>query len=95
MTTTPEDPVLLRRAKIDGGSSMGKRIGYSLFLIAVVLFFFGFAVGFEQWMVTVILLCMGIGSLLLAPAIVFAYGVKAANRHDREVAAEAESLERR
>ena len=47
-----EAEILAKRQRIDDLSVMGKRIGYSLYAIAIVLFF--------------------------APAIVMAYGVKAA-----------------
>lgn len=62
--------------------SLGQRIGYGLFTVAMVLFFIGFVVGFTTAVTTAITLCLVIGSLILAPAIVFHYGVKAAQRED-------------
>jgi hypothetical protein len=50
----------------------------------VVLFLIGFAVGLTDAVVTAILVAMALGSLLLAPAIVVGYAVKAADREDRE-----------
>jgi hypothetical protein len=44
----------------------------------------GFAVGFTGPLVTVVVGCLVIGSLLLAPSIVLGYAVKAAEREDRE-----------
>jgi hypothetical protein len=35
-------------------------------------------------MVSLIVACLVVGSIVLAPAIVFAYAVKAADREDRE-----------
>jgi len=78
------DPVLARRARIAHLVSMGKRGGYGLFLVAIVGFAFGFAVGFDGAVGTTIILCLVIGSLVLAPAIVFGYAVKAAERDDRD-----------
>ena len=78
------DPVLQKRARIARLVSIGQRVGYSLFAIAVVAFAVGFAAGFTDVVVVIIEICLLIGSLLLAPAIVFGYGVKAANRDDRE-----------
>jgi hypothetical protein len=79
-----QDAVLAKRARIARLVSIGQRLGYSLFLVAVGAFFVGFAAGFTDTVVLVIELCLLIGSLVLAPAIVFAYGVKAADRDDRE-----------
>lgn len=78
------DPVLERRAHIARWVSIGQRIGYSLFGLACVAFFAGFAVGFKPWVTTLITVAIVVGSLILAPAIVFGYGVKSADRADRE-----------
>jgi hypothetical protein len=78
-----DDPVLARRERIRRLSEMGQRIGYSCFALAVVLFVVAFIVQFPSWLVTVIIGAMVVGSLVLAPSIVFAYGVKAADAEDR------------
>lgn len=79
-----DDPILAKRARIARLVDVGQKAGYGLFALAVVAFLIGFVVGLEDWVVTLILVCMGIGSLVLAPAIVFGYAVKAADRADRE-----------
>ena len=50
---------------------------------SVVLFVVAFFMQFPAWLVTVIIAAMAIGSLVLAPAIVIGYGVKAADADDR------------
>ena len=50
----------------------------------MVGFVIGFAVGFEGAFVAVIVACLIVGSIVLAPAIVLGYAVKAAEREDRE-----------
>ena len=80
----PDDPVLVRRARIATLVRIGKRVGYSLFLVAIVLFFTGLALGFTELFVTAIVWAMLVGSVVLAPAIVFDYGVRAAIREDAE-----------
>jgi hypothetical protein len=84
VTSAPDDPVLERRARIARWVSLGQRVGYGLFLVAIVLFFLGFAVGFDGWVGPTIVGCLVAGSLVLAPAIVFGYAVRAAEREDRE-----------
>lgn len=78
-----DDPVLERRARIQHLVDIGQRVGYGLFGLAMLLFVVGFVVDFTGPVVTVIVACLVVGSLVLAPAIVFGYGVKAANRDDR------------
>lgn len=81
--SSTEQEVLARRARIALLCAWGKRIGYSLYAIAMAVFFVGFFGGFHSWVATTIVICLLIGSILLIPAIVFAYGVKAADREDR------------
>lgn len=78
------DDVLARRAQIKRLVDLGQRIGYGLFGVAVVGFFVGFIVDFTDPLVTVIVVSLVVGSVILAPAIVFGYGVKAAEREDAE-----------
>lgn len=79
-----DDPVLAKRRRIERWVNLGQRVGYALFGIAVVAFVVGFVVGLEDWLVTVIVACIVVGSIVLAPAIVFGYAVRAADRADRE-----------
>ena len=79
------DPVLVRRARIARLSDLGQRVGYALFGVAIVVFVIGFVVGYSDLLVAVIVTSLGVGSVVLAPAIVFGYAVKAAEREDREL----------
>lgn len=80
----PGDPVVERRRRIEGWVNRGQRLGYGLFGLAVVAFVIGFVVGLEDWVVTLIVASLVVGSLVLAPAIVFGYAVRAADRADRD-----------
>ena len=62
--------------------TLGQRLGYGLFAVAMVLFVVGFIAGFTTAVTFAITMCLIIGSLILAPAIVFHYGVRAAQRAD-------------
>jgi len=84
MDAVTADPVLLRRARIARAVSLGQRLGYLLFGVAIAAFAVGAIVDFSDGIVTVIVICLVVGSVVLAPAIVFGYGVKAAEREDRE-----------
>ncbi|MCO8127736.1 hypothetical protein NHL50_11010 [Acidimicrobiia bacterium EGI L10123] len=78
------DPVLERRRRIAGLVRTGQRLGYGLFGLAIVLFAVGLVMGFGGVVTPGIVAAIVIGSIVLAPAIVFGYAVKAAEREDRE-----------
>jgi hypothetical protein len=72
-----------RRARIARLVELGQRVGYSLFGLAIVLFVVGFVAGYPRWLTWAIVAALLVGSAVLAPAIVFGYAVKAAERDDR------------
>lgn len=76
------DPVRARRAAVAKWNSIATRVGYALYLFAILMFFVALATNFSQGKVTIITTSMIIGSLLLAPAIVIGYAVKAAEKDD-------------
>jgi hypothetical protein len=78
------DPVLERRARIASLVVAGKRVGYGLYAMAVVGFVIGLVAGYTSALTSAIVAALVVGSLVLAPAIVFGYAVKAAERDDRE-----------
>jgi uncharacterized membrane protein len=77
------DAVRARRQKIAKWSLLANRFGYLLFALAIALFVLAFVFGFKAALVTAIVVCMAVGSALLAPAIVLGYAVKAAEKDDR------------
>ena len=78
------DPVLARRARIARLVELGKAAGYGLFGVAIVAFVVGFFVGFDGAVRSTFVVGIVVGSIVLAPAIVFGYAVKAAERDDRQ-----------
>lgn len=84
VTDRPSDPVLARRARIARLCELGQRVGYTLFGLFMVLIVLGGIVGFSDLVATAATVSLVVGSLVLAPAIVFSYAVKAAERDDRE-----------
>ena len=78
------DPVRARRAKVAKYTLLANRIGYLFFAVAIATFIIGFAVSFNAAVSAIVIGSVIIGSILLAPAIVLGYAVKAAEREDRE-----------
>lgn len=89
-TSLPEnsstnDPVRQRRVSIARWTSVANRLGYSFYGIAIVLFVIAFIVDWSSGFSTAITVCLVLGSILLAPAIVLGYAIKAAEREDAEI----------
>ena len=78
------DPVRARRARWARAASLGQRAGYTAFGVAVVAFAVGVVTGLSDAVVAVVISALAVGSLVLAPAIVLGYAVRAAERDDRE-----------
>jgi ABC-type Na+ efflux pump permease subunit len=82
---TPEpDPVRARRALMDRLARSGKRVGYALLGVALAVFVVGAATSFTPVVVSVVVGSLAVGSVFLLPAIVVGYGVRAAERDDRD-----------
>jgi DMSO/TMAO reductase YedYZ heme-binding membrane subunit len=78
------DPVRARRNQVARWTRLANRLGYLCFAIAIVTFVVGFIVSFNGAVSALVVAAMIVGSVLLAPAIVLGYAVKAAERDDRE-----------
>jgi hypothetical protein len=63
---------------------IGLGAGYGLFALAVVLFLVGLVIGYTTRITSTIVTCLVVGSIVLAPAIVFNYAVRAAEKDDAE-----------
>jgi hypothetical protein len=88
-TPLADPETLARRARIDRLVRFGKRYGYGLFAYAVVAFVVGAVIGFSVPLVDPMVVAMLVGSIPTMPSIVFGYGLRAAERDDRERAAAA------
>ena len=82
-SSDPNDPILVKRAKAARAASIGQRIGYLGFVIAVIAFVIGAVTEFNGAIVAIVIGSIVVGSIFLAPAIVLGYAVKAAEKEDR------------
>ena len=78
------DPVRARRQLVAKWTLIANRVGYLCFGVAMAVFIIGFAIGFTGALVGIVVAGLVVGSILLAPAIVLGYAVKAAERDDRQ-----------
>ena len=77
------DSLLSKRRLVSRFVKIGKSSGYSLWLVAIILFFALFATDFDGPLVTVVITTLIVGSVILLPSIVLSYAVRAAEREDR------------
>ncbi len=78
------DPVIQKRQQIKRLVRLGKLVGYGSFLVATILLLVNQFVSSSSAAESSILILLVIGSIALAPAIVFGYAAKAADRADRD-----------
>ena len=64
-STTVIDPVVARRRRVGRIASMGKRLGYGGYLVAIVVFFVGVFVEWNTTVTTTVVVAMAIGSAFL------------------------------
>ena len=79
----PTDPVLDRRRRMARWATAGRRSGYGLYLLSLAVFMAGVLTGFNDTLASTATVALVAGSVLLAPAIIIGYGVRAADRADR------------
>ncbi len=82
-----DDPVVVRRARIARWVGLAKRVGYGLLLLAVVAFIVAAATGFPSGITTATVVALNAAFFVLTVPIVLGYGLRAAEREDREAAA--------
>jgi NADH:ubiquinone oxidoreductase subunit 6 (subunit J) len=82
-----DDPIVVRRARIARWVGLAKRVGYALLLLAVVAFVVAAIAGFPSGLVTVTLIALIAACVVLPVPIVMGYGLRAAEREDREAQA--------
>jgi hypothetical protein len=77
------DPILERRAQIARLVQLAQRVGYAALVIAIVAFAVGLATDFPSWLVTVSIVGLIAAIAILPIPIVLGYGVRAAERDER------------
>lgn len=75
--------MLEHRARVLRWTNAGQRVGYVMFGLFLVVVVAGLALGFNVALAVLGIASLVIGSLVLAPSIVLAYGVRAAEKEER------------
>ena len=78
------DPILVKRALISNWAKRATNVGYSLFGVSMIAVIWGVVVDFTPNTSRVATISLFGGCVVLAPAILLQYSVKAAVRDERE-----------
>jgi hypothetical protein len=78
------DPVRERRARIARSVKLAKRVGYGALMVAVVGFLVALTTDFPSWLVTLTVTALVAAIVILPLPIVLGYGVRAAEREERQ-----------
>ena len=81
---TPVDPVREQRARIARFVKITQRIGYTALLVAVIAFAIGAFTDFPHWSVVLTVASLVAAIVILPVPIVLGYGVRAAERDERQ-----------
>jgi hypothetical protein len=78
------DPVAARRARIARSVALAKRVGYGLLALAMLAFVAAAIAGFPSALLTVTVVSLVTACLVLPVPIVLGYGLRAAEREERD-----------
>ena len=87
MVSSSIDPVRARRARIARFVKIAQRFGYGALLTAIVAFAVGLVSDFPGWSVVVTTATLTAAIVILPVPIVLGYGVRAAEREERQARA--------
>tara|TARA_Y100001936_G_scaffold216654_1_gene228018 strand:- start:717 stop:989 length:273 start_codon:yes stop_codon:yes gene_type:complete len=78
-----EDPVLKTRERARNIANIGKRLGYSCYFSALVIFLINFYAASSPLWTSLTVASIIVGSLFLAPSIILGYAANAAEREEQ------------
>ena len=74
----------MRRKQASLIANTGRKIGYSIFFLALTIFTIGFTVEFNNLVAKTLTVLLIVGSIVLAPSILLHYAVRGAEREEKE-----------
>lgn len=76
--------LLMRRQQASLIANTGRKIGYSIFLLSLIIFAIGLTVEFNNLVAKTLTVLLIAGSVVLAPSILLHYAVRGAEREEKE-----------
>jgi len=84
--TSPNDSnsLAMRRQQASLIANTGRKIGYSIFFLSLIVFAIGLTVEFNDLVAKTLTVLLIVGSIVLAPSILLHYAVRGAEREEKE-----------
>ena len=76
--------LLIRRQQASLIANTGRKIGYSIFFLSLIIFAIGLTVEFNNLIARTLTVLLILGSIVLAPSILLHYAVRGAEREEKE-----------
>ena len=76
--------LLIRRQQASLIANTGRKIGYSIFFLSLIIFAIGLTVEFNNLVARTLTVLLIVGSIVLAPSILLHYAVRGAEREEKE-----------
>mgnify|MGYP001193562338 FL=1 len=76
--------LMLRRQQASLIANTGRKIGYSIFFLSLIIFAIGLTVEFNNLVARTLTVLLIVGSIVLAPSILLHYAVRGAEREEKE-----------
>tara|TARA_X000000368_G_scaffold87924_1_gene66881 strand:- start:270 stop:533 length:264 start_codon:yes stop_codon:yes gene_type:complete len=76
--------LMLRRQQASLIANTGRKIGYSIFFLSLIIFTIGLTVEFNNLVARTLTVLLIMGSIVLAPSILLHYAVRGAEREEKE-----------
>ena len=76
--------LMLRRQQASLIANTGRKIGYSIFFLSLIIFAIGLTIEFNNLVARTLTVLLIMGSIVLAPSILLHYAVRGAEREERE-----------
>ncbi len=76
--------LLIRRQQASLIANTGRKIGYSIFFLSLIIFAIGLTVEFNNLVARTLTVLLILGSIVVAPSILLHYAVRGAEREEKE-----------
>ena len=83
-SSSDSNSLAIRRKQASLIANTGRKIGYSIFFLALIIFAIGFTVEFNNLVAKTLTVLLIVGSVVLAPSILLHYAVGGAEREENE-----------
>ncbi|HJL90735.1 MAG TPA: hypothetical protein QGG27_00395 [Acidimicrobiales bacterium] len=83
-SSSDSNSLAIRRKQASLIANTGRKIGYSIFFLALIIFVIGFTVEFNNLVAKTLTVLLIVGSIVLAPSILLHYAVRGAEREEKE-----------